>query len=1007
MEILSPINQQQSTTIGTINNNNNNNNETSILTKPLVNSSGGKPPLSVSVLTSSYGSMTSDMQSENGGDDLEDGYDLSDSDSSESKMTLEDELIHSKASLAQAKLTIASLIEQISDYQSLVEDEKEREKQEFILHLEEMEDEIEQLKKEKNQLAHSNIKNLETLMKEIETIEETNNDLQEQLDSEKKQHNEAIQTIYQLKEELLKKNFDLSTGNLPNQQQQILQQKTHSQVLLEFQVSSGLISNIKLLSSSNLNSTYSKDTLPQLQQKVSVIEIEDEKTQLQKKLLEEKESHEKTSQQLNEEKSKVESSKSSIDELIKKIRELIKDHTNVLKELEEEKSVNQQLRLQISRPIVLGGNGGVHAPKLNRTHSTYILSQLQQQQRNRSSTICPDPIGILSNSSSSSSTNSNASSPVTDHKKSLVTSSLPPKPNQQPTHTVSNENVSILGGGQISNSISNSSIASTDSNSSGFQNQISSSSSTGAVSGLSLSNDNISTTTVTHPDLLRRSNEGRLLKRSAALLDLNNRRNTKSSTDNNEFFLSWLSVDPAPAPIQCMVEVGKQVWVGCSDGSIRIIDKETGATIATRQGHQPNGIYIMIVVGKTVWSSSRDSKIKIWSSKSGKLIKELDGHSSHVTALLLVGNSVWSISADMAIRIWSTNSYKCCKKIETKNYLVSMAKVGNHIWVGTESSILRFDSNTYEQIDVLHGHKKMVHCIILVDDIVWSCSSDNLIFLWDPKTGKNIKVLRDHKSRVFYLLRVNGHVWSCAWDKTIKIHDIKTLELVKEIEPVHRDALSCLITIRPTSGNGASVGGTTQIWSGSWDHTVVIWKSSDPTPPPSPTNMNNGTVNIPLGLEQYVSTQKKAKESSTQSNQSSNKRGSVRLSLFSFGGSKQELSQPQPSQSQLIPLTSLPSGNNISSSFAEHNISSNSLMSRLNSIESGASLGTFLQQPQVPHDLLKQSLAQSTQCIICQSKIKSKKQVFHCRNCQGYFHSGECVEKSLYNSCTGASNVNK
>ncbi|KAF2070275.1 hypothetical protein CYY_008407 [Polysphondylium violaceum] len=654
-------------------------------------------------------------------------------------LSIEQELEQNRASLRNAKQTIASLIDQISDYQTLVEEEKQRDKEEFQFQMDILTEEIENLKKDKNEMARTNIKNLETLMKEIELIEETNTNLQNTLEREKSEHKQSIEALIKLKQELLTKTEDCLkfSSSLPKRE------KIHSQVLLEFLTENGVISNIKMINQkehSNENSTINND---------------EEKNNLMKKLIEEKENHQKTEKLLIEEKEKYESSKTSVDELVKNLKKLIKDHTNLLKDLEQERNINQKkseeissLRLQISKP-----NG---AEPIKRTSSSFALKRTQ--------TIGQLP-PIKSKLTSSTNSNSNKSN--------------------------NNEEEANSGNNELQQSSS-----STSSNSS--------------------------------------ENGKRTLRRSGALMDL-----SKTITPARDAMINWLSADPAPAPIQCMVEVGKQVWVGCGDGSIRIIDKETNTVITTRQAHNPNGIYIMIVVGgKYVWTSSRDSKIRVWSAKTGKLIKELEGHSSHVTALLLVGNSVWSISADMSIRVWSIGSYKCIKKINTKNYLVSMARYGNQIWIGTESSIIRWDANTFEPIDILQGHKKMVHCLIQVNQYMWSCSSDSMICIWDPINGKCLKQIKDHSSRVFYLLQVKNHVWSCAWDKTIKIHDVNTFDLVNEIEPLHRDALSCLIAIRPTPESPL------QIWSGSWDHTLIIWKSSEPSPPPSPSTDSGNTSNI-------------------------------------------------------------------------------------------------------------------------------------------------------------------
>ncbi|GAM21918.1 hypothetical protein SAMD00019534_050930 [Acytostelium subglobosum LB1] len=981
------------------------------------------------------------------------------SNSQQPSMTTEEELDRAKQSLQQAKSTIASLIEQISDYQTMVEEEKEREKEQFLLHIEEMAEELDALKKEKNSMAQSNVKNLETLMHEMDLIEETNTNLRESLEAETQKYAGALETIDQLKDELAKRKSQPSNSGNSKSACQLL-----SQMTLELVVHDGVVSKVKLMNAQPNDPSYSGASNNYIQP--SIVELEDERTELLKKLLSEKENHGKTLTSLREEKLRAESNKSSADELVKKVKELIKLHSNTLKDLEEERHVSQQradqiteLRLHISRQTT--------APRLQRTHSNFTTLKRTSTQslspllNNKDGGDSPKhniellPLSPLTPSASSSSPSAAAN---LIHAKHLGHLNPPPSP----------DGADKIGPGQ------------------------SSSPSVPMLKSLKQSPPTTPTYAGAEDDsLFDAKSESRLLKRSAASLDLNasTRRMAKvaSILGSNENMVTWLSIDPAPAPIQCMAEVGKHVWVGCSDGSIRVIDRETQNTVVTRQAHNPHGIYTLVVVGKTVWSSSRDSKIKVWSIKSGKLLKELEGHSSHVTSLLLVGQNMWSISADMAIRVWSTTSFRCIKKIETKSYLVSMAKFGNQIWIGTESTILRWDATTYEPIDNLVGHKKMVHCMIPVDNNVWSCSSDNLIIVWDPHTGKLVRRLTDHKSRVFYLLRVNNHVWSCAWDRTIKIHSVETHALIKEIEPVHRDAISCMALV---SRAGIL---TPQIWSGSWDHTIIIWKSSDPVVAPPSIVVNHeaslsasGTSSLSQGMSRKNTTSKLETKA---------KRGSVRLSLFfgsrsdqlissasspnlfhetkpggtpitdvappmpqaqsqqtlHLGGQlttqpsylqlqqqhhqqqQQQLQQQQQQQQQVVSPRSVggggllsprsqssvsllnglsPSAYNASSllmaatspprrtssSIDFDSIGSSGSMSSMSSINL---TGTpHNNQQTIVHDLVKIH-HNSVTCSICQLKIQStlmKKQVFHCKNCLSNYHI-DCVDRAMSSPC--------
>ena len=60
-----------------------------------------------------------------------------------------------------------------------------------------------------------------------------------------------------------------------------------------------------------------------------------------------------------------------------------------------------------------------------------------------------------------------------------------------------------------------------------------------------------------------------------------------------------------------------------------------------------------------------------------------------------------------------------------------MLEVQNHVWVGSFQQIHVFSAKDFCRLGSLSGHNNMVHCMILVNNTVWSCSSDKTIRVWD------------------------------------------------------------------------------------------------------------------------------------------------------------------------------------------------------------------------------------------------------------------------------------
>ena len=55
----------------------------------------------------------------------------------------------------------------------------------------------------------------------------------------------------------------------------------------------------------------------------------------------------------------------------------------------------------------------------------------------------------------------------------------------------------------------------------------------------------------------------------------------------------------------------------------------------------------------------------------------------------------------------------------------------DQVWVGTFQSILTFSKSRMVQEKQINGHKGMVHDLVVVNDNIWSCSSDKTIKVWN------------------------------------------------------------------------------------------------------------------------------------------------------------------------------------------------------------------------------------------------------------------------------------
>lgn len=117
------------------------------------------------------------------------------------------------------------------------------------------------------------------------------------------------------------------------------------------------------------------------------------------------------------------------------------------------------------------------------------------------------------------------------------------------------------------------------------------------------------------------------------------------------------SIAVGDVQIVSMLRVDTFVWIGCSDGTIRVLSKLNGALHRVIHAHTEE-VTCLLWVGNQVWSAGKDRSILIWNSSTLQIMKEIKrAHNEAITSLCLVHNrEVWSGSIDKRIARWSLSS---------------------------------------------------------------------------------------------------------------------------------------------------------------------------------------------------------------------------------------------------------------------------------------------------------------------------------------------------------------
>ena len=186
------------------------------------------------------------------------------------------------------------------------------------------------------------------------------------------------------------------------------------------------------------------------------------------------------------------------------------------------------------------------------------------------------------------------------------------------------------------------------------------------------------------------------------------------------------------------------------------------------KAHTRNVVTCLQFDSERIVTGSDDSNINVYDTKTGALQAKLEGHDGGVWALQYVGNTLVSGSTDRSVRIWNMDQGRC--------------------------------THTF------HGHTSTVRCLIILMPTVMKRTSTGSVIM--PKEPLIITGSRDSTLRVWKLPKADD----------------------PDFMPDLLEDQDCPYLLRTLVGHNFSVRaiaahGDTLV-SGSYDHTVRVWKIS-------------------------------------------------------------------------------------------------------------------------------------------------------------------------------------
>lgn len=202
---------------------------------------------------------------------------------------------------------------------------------------------------------------------------------------------------------------------------------------------------------------------------------------------------------------------------------------------------------------------------------------------------------------------------------------------------------------------------------------------------------------------------------------------------------------------------GKTVAVGGVDGSLRLIDAETGYEIWRVKGHA-NTVWITIYSpdGSKVLSSAEDTTPRIWEISTGNLLFELVGHDQVVRSGEFSPDStkLLTASSDKTARLWNASDgtdLLVLRGHEETIWSAVFSPCGARVLTASSDRTARvWDIASATEILSLSGHNGWVRSAMFSPDgrKILTASSDCTARTWDATSGDELLVLRGHTKAI-------------------------------------------------------------------------------------------------------------------------------------------------------------------------------------------------------------------------------------------------------------------
>jgi WD40 repeat protein len=279
---------------------------------------------------------------------------------------------------------------------------------------------------------------------------------------------------------------------------------------------------------------------------------------------------------------------------------------------------------------------------------------------------------------------------------------------------------------------------------------------------------------------------------------------------------------------------GKTVAVGGTDGSLRLIEGDTGYEMWSVSAHI-NTVWTTVYSpdGSKVITSAEDTTPRIWETSTGYLLSNLAGHDQVVRSAEFSPDSttVLTASSDRTARLWNASNgmeISVLRGHEETIWSAVFSPDGARVLTASSDRTARvWNIASANEVLTLRGHSGWVRSAIFSPDgtKILTASSDCTARIWDALSGDELLAFRGHKKAIgtaVYRRDGTNVLTKSFGESAARVWDASTGE-ERLVIVGHDDVIaSAVYSLDGTKVLTASNDGTSRIWDATSGEQVTV-----------------------------------------------------------------------------------------------------------------------------------------------------------------------------------------